>query len=207
MHIKGCGPINVLPSLLTSCWGELNGITAASIISKVLLDFHSLCKLVHIHCDNQGVVKKCANGTFHSLRSHRATNMDLYLTQRSICHSISISLHLVKSHTDSRPWDTVYDLQQQKLSNDEIYNVWCDRAADIAWEQGLTSHFDPAVSPAEKWALFSIHPCYHKVTGNLNTGLYDALGFDALTEYISKRHALSSSAVDKVNLLALQTFL
>jgi hypothetical protein len=112
--------------------------------------------------------------------------MDLYLTQRSKCQSIPLSLHWVKGHTNSGPWDTAYDLHQQKLSNNEIYNVWCDRAAGIAWEQGLTSHFDPAVSPAEKWALFSIHPCYHKVTGNLNTGLYDALGFDALVEYLFK---------------------
>jgi hypothetical protein len=65
MHIKGCGPVDGLPALLSSFRGELNGITAASVISKLLLDFHSLRQPVHIHCDNQGVIKNCTNGTFH----------------------------------------------------------------------------------------------------------------------------------------------
>ncbi len=118
-----------------------------------------------------------------------------------------MKLSWVCSHSDKKPWETFSELKRLNLSRDETYNVWCDRMAQKTWETGASSYFDPVVLPTEKWALFSIHPCYHKVTGNLNTGLYDALGFDALTEYISKRHALSSSAVDKVNLLALQTFL
>lgn len=69
---------------------------------------------------------------------------------------------------DKGAWGTVANLQTQELSNDAIYNVWCDRAAEIAWEQGFPSHYDPAVTPVEKWPLFSIHPTYHKLTGNMN---------------------------------------
>lgn len=141
------------------------------------------------------------------LRCHRDTNLDLYFTQIGISNTVPIQLHWVKSHRDNGPWDTVHDLKQQKLSNDEIHNVWCDRAAGIAWEQGLTSHFDPDVTLDEQWALYSIHPCSHKLTGNLNNGVYDSLGFDALAAYVSQRHSLPPSVLDKVNLKALQTFL
>ena len=59
MHIKGCGPVDGFPILLSSSRGEFYGITAASIISKLFLDFHSLHCITHIHCDNQGVINRC----------------------------------------------------------------------------------------------------------------------------------------------------
>jgi len=37
-----------------------------------------------------------------------------------------IKLEWVKGHADKAPWAMLTDLKSQKLSRDEIYNVWCD---------------------------------------------------------------------------------
>jgi hypothetical protein len=57
----------------------------------------------------------------------------------------------VKSHMDKKPWQTIEDLKLQKLSWD---NLWCNRMANEAWHNTVCSLFDPAVTPAEKWAVF-----------------------------------------------------
>jgi hypothetical protein len=68
----------------------------------------------------------------------------------------------------------------------------------------MTSHYDPDASPAERWAIFSAHPHYHKIIGNLNLKFNDSLGYEKLATYITKHHSLSISILDKVNLMALQ---
>jgi hypothetical protein len=60
----------------------------------------------------------------------------------------------------------------------------------IKWQEkhgGTTppSPFTPGVLDAEKWALFSHYPYYHKITGHLTHGIYSTMGFPSLAEYIS----------------------
>jgi ribonuclease HI len=207
MHIKECGPVDGIPSALSSLRGELTGITAVLTISRLLLEFHSCRRHVKINCDNKGAIQRCAKGRINSHWQHIDANVDLYLTQHEIRSSIPISLHWVKSHQDTEAWDTVSDLQSQGLTNDAIYNVWCDRAAAIAWEQVFPSNFDPVVTPAEKWALFTIHPSYHKIICDMNSGLYNMIAFHALSTYIMQKHSIPSSGLDKINTLALKTVL
>jgi len=78
-----------------------------------------------------------------------------------------------------------------------VYNVLCDKLAQIEWETGNTALPDPQVTPQEKWALFSSYPESHKVIGDLgNDG--------TLSTY---RHDLSNAKIGKINLYALHTLL
>jgi hypothetical protein len=65
------------------------------------------------------------------------------------------------------------DLTDQRLSRDDVYNVWCDHLANNAWGK-YTPVDDPAVTPAERWAINSFHPTYHKITGDFINANYSA---------------------------------
>jgi len=47
-----------------------------------------------------------------------------------------MKLEWTRSHADQSPWETINDLVLQRLSRDEIFNVWCDRLSEQAWKQG-----------------------------------------------------------------------
>jgi hypothetical protein len=49
------------------------------------------------------------------------------------------------------------DLKNMKLSTDEVNNVWCDKVTGTTHLLG-SSHSDPPVLPAEKWAIYSNYP-------------------------------------------------
>lgn len=49
--------------------------------------------------------------------------------------------------------------------------------ANIAWHSNNYSVFDPGVSPADFWAIFSSHPIHHKITGKFDLGLYSTLAY------------------------------
>jgi hypothetical protein len=70
-------------------------------------------------------------------------------------------------------------LFEQNLSRDEIFNVWCDRAAKEAWEF-TNPIFNQDVTPGEKWALFLVHPTRHKIIGNFSENIFESLGFEQL---------------------------
>jgi hypothetical protein len=80
-HISGSGPVQGFHKYLSSTRGELQGITAITIISILISEYlGSPCNRTAI-TDKQGVICKCARGNYNSLRSHRLPNIDLYLTQ------------------------------------------------------------------------------------------------------------------------------
>jgi hypothetical protein len=83
------------------------------------------------------------------------------------------------------------DLQNQKLSRDEIYNIWCDRMANMEWEHGMPQCDDPDVSPYEKWAIYSCHSTYHNIIGNLSTSIPTALSYHSTSQYIVEKHKIS----------------
>jgi hypothetical protein len=85
--------------------------------------------------------------------------------------------------------------------------VWCDRIAQKTWELGQASILDPSVLPSERWAVYSRHPTYHKLTGKFDNGIYSTLGYTDLQEYLHRKHRLSPAILDKVNVHALQGFL
>jgi len=45
-----------------------------------------------------------------------------------------------------KPWKSLEELKQQRLSQDETYNVWCDYLAGNAWEISVPWE-DPEVAP------------------------------------------------------------
>jgi len=118
-----------------------------------------------------------------------------------------MSLSWVRGHSDKKPWSTFHDLKTLKLSRDETFNVWCDRLAQKAWETGAASTFDPSVLPSKKWAVYSWPPTFHKLTGSFDNGIYSAYGYSALQDYLHQKYNLSPAKMDKVNVLALQSFL
>jgi len=207
LHVAGSGPVHGYPPYLSSSRGELQGITALAIVTKLFMDFHSFNTPVSVICDNQGVVSKCSTLQHHSLRKQRDVNSDLNLSFRDPSVSKPLALSWVRSHSDKQPWETVQDLKSQRLSRDETYNVWCDRMAQLEWSNGAVSNFEPEVLPSEKWALFSSFPTSHKITGSLDTGFAYAMGYKDLLSYIEEKHSLSSEKIDKVNLFALSTYL
>jgi hypothetical protein len=66
MHIFRIGPVDGPSSHMSSGRGELTGITALSIASKVFQNYHSTKTKVTAICDNQGVISKCSKSHFQS---------------------------------------------------------------------------------------------------------------------------------------------
>jgi hypothetical protein len=79
----------------------------------------------------------------------------------------------------------------------ETYNVWCDRMGQKTWDEDASSHFDPDVLPIITFSVFSRYPTFHKLTGCFDNGIY----------YLHKKHNLSFAKMDKVNVIALQSYL
>jgi hypothetical protein len=199
--------IHGIPNFLSSARGELQGITAVSIISTLLSQYHNKQVKISSICDNVGVVSKCAKGRFSSLWQNRDANIDLYLMQRDHSCLSQMSLSWVRGHSNKKPWDTFHDLKGLNLSRDGTYNVWCDQLAQKAWVLGQASIFDPSVLPSEQWAVYSRHATFHKLTESFDNGIYSTYGYTALSEYLHQKHNLSPTKMDKVNVLALQSFL
>jgi hypothetical protein len=157
-------------------------------------------------CDNQGAITKCSSAKFHHIKNHRDINADLFLTQQDTQKSIPIRLSWKKSHSDKKPWKSLQDLTDQCLSRDEIYNIWCDYMVGNAWDK-YTPVDDPDVTPAERWALYSVYPTYHKITGNLNTEIYSSLGFVELSNFIVTKHKIPKGALESCDCPSLQRYL
>jgi hypothetical protein len=143
-----------LPGLL-STRAELTGLTAISIIYCLLMEYHGSSARLTMVCDNQGAISKAQSFSTKKLRCHREGNIDLYMSHRQAMQKYHVSYQWVHSHSDKANWETASDLQQQGLSHEEIYNVWCDRIANQARFNGDPSLSDLGVTPAEKWAIYS----------------------------------------------------
>jgi hypothetical protein len=142
LHVMGSGPVHGYPPYLSLTRGELQGITALAIVTKLFMDFHSFHSPVSVICDNKGVVSKCSTIQCHSLRKQHDVNCDLNLSFHDPSVSQPLALSWVRSHSDKQPLETIQDLKSQWLSRDETYNVWCDRMAQLEWSNGAVSDFD-----------------------------------------------------------------
>jgi hypothetical protein len=150
LHILGAGTVHGAPQYLSSSRGELQGMPALSIVMRLFMEFYSIKPKPTFICDNSGVIKITSHGRFSSLRSQRDANMDLYPTQWQIQHSVQISMEWVKGHSEKKDWKSIQDLEDQQLTIDQIYNVWCDHMAETQWKTGSSSFHDPEVTSAER---------------------------------------------------------
>jgi hypothetical protein len=78
--------------------------------------------------------------------------------------------------------------------------------ANEEWHKISDALPDPMTTPAEKWAVFTRHPSYQKITGSLE-GIYSAIGYEDLSCYIEQKHNLTPAKLDELNLKALQEYL
>jgi hypothetical protein len=131
MHISGSGSVHGATHYLSLSRGELQGITALTIIAKVIMEYFSSRIPSTFVCDNTGVIKRASQGNISSLKSQRAVNIDLYLTHKELKKDMDIKLEWIKGHSDEKGWSTIQDLENQRLSRDQIYNVWCDHMAEV----------------------------------------------------------------------------
>jgi hypothetical protein len=145
------------------------------------------------------MVNRCSNISFTSLRSHREANVDLFITHRHSSRNTSTSIIWVTSHSDKRKWESNKDLEQQQLTRDEIYNAWCDRQAsqEILSESLLTE--SQPVTPAERWAVYSDYPSFHKLIGSLKEDIHASLGYEALMDYLALKSNLTEAKLARVN--------
>jgi len=100
----------------------------------------------------------------------------------------------------------VQDLQSQKLSRDEIYNIWHNRMAGKAWKSNFLPLEDPMVYVEEQWAAYSQYLYYHKIVGDVSHELFSTLGFLDLQQKITQKFALTRKTL-KSNLLALDRYM
>jgi hypothetical protein len=129
-NISGSGPVHGAPLHLSSSRGELQGLTALTIVAKCFLEYFAMrCNTTFI-CDNSSIIKKGSEQTFHSLKSQRDANIDLYLTDQDFKKDLNIKLEWINSQSDKEPWDSISNLENQGLSRDQIDNVWCDKVAE-----------------------------------------------------------------------------
>jgi hypothetical protein len=150
LHIAGSGPVDGLPQKLSSGRGELARLTSITIIANLFNHYHSSRLPVKVICDNQSMVKKCNSLPLHCFWQHRDRNFDLFLMQQKIAKTIPISFTWIKRHAEKAPWKSTTDLENQNLSKEQIYNIWCNRMAEQEWENGHSSVPDPGISPDER---------------------------------------------------------
>lgn len=79
--------------------------------------------------------------------------------------------------------------------------------ATAAWDKGLHNSNTPDVSPYEKWAIYISSPTYHKLIGNLTSGLPEALSYYDTLSFISKKHSMSMAVLNNINHTALKWYL
>lgn len=175
---------------LSSTRAEIAGLTAVTIVAKLLLDFFSSPAKVSIICNNQGAITKCSKPGMANLRYHRRPNTDLLITQPQAVAAIPISYKWVKGHLDKEAWNCVSDLEKQNLSHKEIFNVCCNNLVECKWHVGSSSSFNPKVSPEERWVIFTVHPQLHKLIGDLSTEISKALAYNKTFMYITEKHNL-----------------
>ena len=116
------------------------------IIANLFMDLHNKKIPFHVSCVNQGMIKKCNQYPLHRLRLHMEANSDLFLVQKFYSSKINATFNWVKGHSDKEQWDSLEQLNSQKLSMEETFNMWCDRVASQKWHHGTHSVFDPDVS-------------------------------------------------------------
>jgi hypothetical protein len=75
--------------------------------------------------------------------------------------------------------------------------------AGTVWENSVSVE-DPEVTPAERWALYSLYPTHHKITGSLTPDIYSTLGYQDLHNYIISKHSTPRGALDLHNFTALK---
>jgi len=154
------------------------------------MDFHNKKAAFAASCDNQGMIRKCISNPPHRLCLHREANTDLFLVQHFYSNHINAQCHWVKGHTDKESWETLEQLKNQKISTEETFNVWRDRLASNEWKNETHLVYDPDVPPQEQWGIYSNHPTYHKLLGNMSTDLANALSWESTATYIKKKHGL-----------------
>jgi hypothetical protein len=71
----------------------------------------------------------------------------------------------------------------------------------------IGSLLDLDITPAERWAIFARFPHHHKITCKLDDGFYTTIGFEKLAQYISTKHNIIETKLDKINTTALGIFL
>jgi hypothetical protein len=67
---------------ISSTRAELTGITAISVIMKLLMEFQSSKLKVQISCDNKGIISKIPHMSITKFCAHREANFDLFSTQQ-----------------------------------------------------------------------------------------------------------------------------
>jgi len=79
--------------------------------------------------------------------------------------------------------------------------------AKEALQSGGISLFDPMVTPAEKWAAYSINPTFHKITGTLNEMFYSSVSHSTLLEYMSSKFNVPKGAFESTSMSSLGNYL
>lgn len=159
-----------------------------------------------LSCDNLGVQQKCKSIHFNNLRSHLYPYSDLYLTYKDIAFRSKIHHSWIHGHSEKKPWQSVSDLVKQWLSNEEIYNVWCNKQAEFKWQSKSAGIADPGVTTHEKWAFFSNHPQQHKIISDLGKDIHTCLSYSNTQTYIQNRNGITESKLNHVNAIFTHIF-
>jgi len=129
LTIRGGGHVDGYSPHMSSSRGELHSLTALSIMTDLFCHHSQFNGTITAICDNQGIIKKCDTPKSMSLHRQRDPNINLLLNKQFYRKKNHLKLEWVRSHTDKEPWTTVDDLLLQKLSRDEIFNVWVHKLA------------------------------------------------------------------------------
>ena len=142
---------------ISSSREELQGITAFSIITRLLLHFHSTSRSLETICGNQGIINQCSTLNFSLLHSQREPNIDLFLTQCVTSRSLPNTYCWVKGHHDKEKWETITDLEKQDLSRDEISNIWYNQQANTEVKTRRCTKWNTGSKPQLNDGLLSLH--------------------------------------------------
>jgi len=207
LSIYGSGFVDGYVPHMSSTHGELHGVTALSIITDLFCQHAHLPGQLTAICDNQGIIQKCNSAITHSLRKQRDPNFDLLMTHYHFKQKTNMMSEWIRSHADKSPWETVDDLILQRLSRDEIFNVWVDRMVEHAWQHKSPDIPDPPPNPIERWAIYSRYPFSHKVTNHFQSEIYTTLSYESTAKYLESRLSLTPSKLIHITSTALRRYM
>ncbi len=207
MKITGGGAVDGNTSELTSFHGELQGQTALAIITNKMQGIiPNQQAMFHMYGDNLAVQNKCRETNTSKIRHHRKANMDILEYKNAASH-LPLTTHWVKSHQDrDTPWTTFDDLKALKLPMDAVLNISCDIEAERIRIHN-PSHPEMSVLPAEQWAVFSLIPTPHKITGQLEEAIQYAFYCEIMQTYIEQKHGITSTKFEEIQTTQLGRYL
>jgi hypothetical protein len=178
------------PDTASNYRGELIGGMITSHILQVASLYSSSTNVIHIFCDNMGVIHHASHPDSSISSKQSQADVLLAFTKNLSTSRLKWQYHHIYSHMD----DTS---EFKNLSLPEQLNVMADKLAQEALLEAMeTSRFCKPLYPNEHLRIFIDDK---KATTSIKTSLYNAWGRHTARKLYDQKNILSATLFDTVN--------